>query len=69
MNCRDQGYDGAASIRSSTSGVQGSSLALSQQVFYTHCQAHQLNLCVVKGCSISLDNASGTISEIAKVFF
>jgi hypothetical protein len=29
--------------------------------------AHQLNLCVVKGCSIlQIRNASGTISEISK---
>ena len=23
--------------------------------FYTHCQAHQLNLCVVKACGISVN--------------
>ena len=34
--------------------------------YYTHCQAHQLNLCLVKACSIpDVRNASGVVSDIA----
>ena len=37
--------------------------------FYTYCQSHQLNLCVVKACSIpQIRNASGVLSEIAKFY-
>ena len=37
--------------------------------FYTHCQSHQLNLCIVKTCSLPpIRNASGVISEITKFF-
>lgn len=36
--------------------------------FYTHCQAHLLNLSAVKGCSVlQICSASGTTSEIAKI--
>ena len=36
---------------------------------YTHCHSHQLNLCVIKACSIpNIRNANGVISEIAKYF-
>ena len=42
---------------------------MSPLAFYTHCQSHQLNLCIVKACSIpQIRNASGIISEIAKFF-
>ena len=67
--CRGQGYDGASNMSSSISGVQGRIRSVSPMAFYTHCQSHQLNLCVVKACSIPLvRNASGAISEIAKFF-
>ena len=67
MNYGGQGYDGSSNMSSSRTGVQGRILAVSPLAFYTHCQAHQLNLCVVKGCSIpQICNANGTISEIAK---
>ena len=64
--CRGQGYVGASNMSSSTVARirEASPLA-----FYTHCQSHQLNLCVVKACSITqVRNASGVISEIANFF-
>ena len=68
-NCRGQGYDGASNMASSRVGVQGRISEICPLAFYTHCQAHQLNLCVVKGCSVpQIRNASGAISEIAKFF-
>jgi len=67
--CRGQGYDGASSMSSSIAGVQARIRSVSPMAFYTHCQSHQLNLCVVKACSIpQIRNASGVISEIAKFF-
>ena len=67
--CRGQGYDGASNMSSSIAGVQARIRSVSPMAFYTHCQSHQLNLCVVKACSIpQIRNASGVISEIAKFF-
>ena len=56
-------------MSSSIAGVQARIRSVSPMAFYTHCQSHQLNLCVVKACSIpQIRNASGVISEIAKYF-
>ncbi len=67
--CRGQGYNRASSMSSSIAGVQGWIRSVSPMAFYTHCQSHQLSLCVVKACSIpQIRNASGVISEIAKFF-
>lgn len=67
--CRGQGYDGASCMSSSNVGVQANICRISPLALYTHCQSHQLNLCVVKACSISqIRNANGVISEIAKFF-
>ena len=66
MNCRGQGYNGSSNMSSSRTGVQGHILAVSPLDFYTNYQAHQLNLCVVKGCSIlQICNSGGKISQIA----
>ena len=68
-NCRGQGYDGASNMSSSDRGVQGRIQQHAPLAFYTHCQAHQLNLCVVKACGIpDIRNANSVISEIAKFF-
>ena len=68
-NCRGQGYDGASNMSSSVCGVQGRIQQHAPLAFYTHCQAHQLNLCVVKACGIpDIRNANSVISEIAKFF-
>ena len=51
-NCRGQGYDGAYSMSSSRASAQGRICEVCPLAIYTHCQAHELNLCVVKGCSV-----------------
>ncbi len=64
--CRGQGYDGASNMSSSTVGVQARIReASSPLALYTHCHSHQLNLCIVKACSLpEIRNANGVISEI-----
>ena len=47
-NCRGQAYDGAANMSSSRTGVQARIAAISPPAFYTHRQAHKLNLCVTQ---------------------
>ena len=65
--CRGQGYDGVSSMSSNTVGIQARIHVVSPMALYTHCQSHQLNLCIVKACSIpQIRNASGVILEIAK---
>lgn len=67
--CRGQGYDGASSMSSSKTGVQGRIRSISPTALYTHCHSHQLNLCIVKACSIpQIRNASSVISEVSKFF-
>ena len=67
--CRDQGYDGASNMSSGTVGVQALIREVSPLAFYTHCHSHQLNLCIVKACSLpQIRNTGGLISEIAKCF-
>ena len=66
-NCKGQGYDGSSNMSSSRTGVQGRICAVAHLASYTHCQAHQLSFCMVKGCSIhQIRNASCVISEIAR---
>lgn len=68
-NCRGQGYDGASNMSSSVCGVQGRIREQAPLAFYTHCQAHQLNLCIMKACSVpDIRNANGVVSEIVKFF-
>ena len=65
--CRGQGYDGASNMSSSRVGVQGTIADISPLAFYMHCQSHQLNLCIVKACSIPhIRNTSLVLSEISK---
>ena len=53
-------------MSSATKGVQAKIQEFSPLTLYTHCHSHQLNLCIVKSCSIpQIRNASGLISEIA----
>lgn len=66
--CRAQGYDRAHSMSSSIVDVQARIHSVSPMASYTHCQSHQLNLCIVKDCSIpQIRNAGGITSKIAKV--
>lgn len=67
--CRGKGYDGASRMSSSNVGVQARISQISPLALYTHCQSHQLNLCIVAACSTpQIRNTNGVISEIAKFF-
>ena len=67
--CRGQGYDGASNMSSSTVGVQARIREVAPLALYTHCHSHQLNICIVKACTIPhIRNAGGLVSEIAKFF-
>ena len=50
--CRGQGYDGVSSMSSSSVGVQARIRQVCPLALYTHCQSHQLNICIVKACSV-----------------
>ena len=64
--CRGQGYDGASTMSSSRVGVQKRIADVAPLAFYTHYQSHQLNICVVKACSIpQIRNASLVVSDIS----
>ena len=67
--CFSRLYDGASNMSSSTVGVQAQICEASPLALYTHCQSHQLNLCIAKACSLlMIRNANGVISEVAKFF-
>ena len=69
IDIRGQGYDGASSMSSNSVGVQARIRQVCPLALYTHCQSHQLNLCIVKACSVPhIRNANGVLSEIAKFF-
>ena len=56
-------------MSSNNVGVQARIREVCPLALYTHCHSHQLNLCVIKACSIpNIRNANGVISEIAKYF-
>ena len=61
--------DTPLSMSSNNVGVQARIREVCPLALYTHCHSHQLNLCVIKACSIpNIRNANGVISEIAKYF-
>ena len=68
-NCRGQGYDGASNMSSAVRGVQGIICASSPKAFYVHCNAHVLNLAIVKACNLPvIRNMASTITETANFF-
>ena len=46
-NCRGQGYDGAGNMSGKNIWVSSRIAAEFNLAFYFHCQAHQLNLCIM----------------------
>ena len=53
--CRGQGYDGAATMSGCYTGVARRLLTIEPRAFYTHCAAHNLQLCLqdcAKQCPI-----------------
>ena len=66
---RGQGYDGAANMSGKYNGVQARIKELVPGAEYTHCQAHNLNLCIIHACEESLvRNMIDTAQKIAFVF-
>jgi len=65
-NMRAQCYDGAASMRSSYSGVAKRIQDENKLALYVHCYAHILNLCVVDVCEkvAPIRNMFGTLNTI-----
>lgn len=69
QNCRGQGYDGASNM-SAANGVQGIISRENPQAVYVHCNAHVLNLCIVKTCQIPVvKDMNGIITELAQFFW
>ena len=52
-NCRGQGYDGAGNMSGKNKGVS-SRIATKFNLAYFHCQAHQLNLCIMNACKLTI---------------
>lgn len=68
-NIRGQGYDGAASMSGSKSGVQAYIKKLSPLAVYTHCAGHCLNLVIVHTCKIvSVRNMMDKLKETCLFF-
>ena len=66
---RGQGYDGAANMSGKYNGVQARIKELVPGAEYTHCKAHNLNLCIMHACEESLvRNMIDTAQKIAFVF-
>ena len=65
-NCRGQGYDAASSMSSAVRCVQGIICASCPKAFYVHCNAHILNLAIMKACSLPIiRNMACNITETA----
>ena len=63
---RGQGYDGAANMSGKYRGVQERVKQVVPDAEYTHCKAHNLNLCIIHACKEPLvRNAMDTIQMIA----
>ena len=60
LNCRGQGYDGAAVMSGITSGVQARFKQDFPSMLYIHCSGHQLNL-VVQDCFKSCTEGSNSL--------
>lgn len=54
MFYRGQSYDGAGNMAGSVRGAAARIKALYPLATYVHCSSHQLNLCVMKACSIQV---------------
>ena len=64
-----QGYDGAANMKGVNKGVQTSIKRVVPQTQYTHCRAHQLNLCIVHACRIpEVRNMMDIVQQISFSF-
>ena len=65
QDCRGQGYDGATNM-SGRHGVQGILSADNPLATYIHCNAHVLNLCIMKACSLPfIKTMNAAVTETA----
>ena len=67
---RGQAYDGAGNMAGKCRGAAARILSnFPKAVYYVHCAAHSLNLCVVAACGVqSVRNMMGTLVEICLFF-
>lgn len=69
-DCRGQGYDGAANMKSDRCGVQKIISEKAPQALYFHCASHCLNLVIVHACKdIHIKTAISKISEVSTKTF
>ena len=52
--CNGQSYDGAGNMAGSIKGAAARIKALYPLATYVHCSSHQLNLSVMKACTIQV---------------
>ena len=68
-NLIGQTYDGAGAMAGRKKGAAARITQLYPKALYTHCNAHVLNLCVVKCCRIrEMQNAMDTADRICRFF-
>ena len=66
MDCRGQGYDGAAAMRSDRCGVQSVIRDTNPKALYFHCASHCMNLVFVHSCSdVHIKTAMAKLSEVS----
>ena len=66
---RGQAYDGAGAMAGKTKGVATRISEKYPKALYTHCEAHRLNLCVVKCCSIrEINNMMQCADSVSRFF-
>lgn len=67
--CRGQSYDGAGNMAGKIKGAAAKIKNIYPQAIYIHCTSHQLNLCVMKACTIQMvRNMMATVTELANFF-
>ena len=68
-NMRGQAYDGAGAMSGAVKGAAARIMAQCPKAHYVHCAAHQLNLCVVKCCTIrEVSNAMDCADSVVRFF-
>lgn len=66
---RGQGYDGASAMRGEFRGVQARLLEKYPKALYTHCVAHNLNLCLSDATKVrQIQNSTGLMKEVCSYF-
>ena len=66
-NCREQGYDRAASVSGHINGSPAHILRIYDKAVYTHCHSHRLNLVMV--ASWRIQYVRDVLDQIKELFF